>query len=148
MKFRTMFTGEADFHDSADDPQNALSPRSVSGALASAYRGTSEKYTEFIAEVAKLAAPVAAQGAQKKWETGLRTAVSDDEGVAAACELALRACSGEVYENVRVLVSRGRVMLRGTVDSGADRWAAEMIVNSLAGVTGVNSQIRVMKSTR
>lgn len=146
MKFRTMFASEPGSDDSAEAPQIALSPRSVSGAFASAYRRKSEEHTEFISEKAKLAAPLAVQEAEKNWETRPRTAVSDDKEVEAACELALHECPGKVYENVRVLVSGGRVMLRGTVGSGADRWAAEMVVNSLAGVTGVNSQIRVNKA--
>lgn len=145
MKFRTMFARVADSPASAEDAQRALAPRSVSGAFDSAYRGKPERHTEIVSEAGKLAAQAAGQDAEKSGESRLQTAVWDDEGVEAACDLALRAGPGEVYENVRALVSRGRVTLRGTVGSGADRWAAEMVVNSLAGVTGVNSQIRVNK---
>jgi osmotically-inducible protein OsmY len=65
---------------------------------------------------------------------------STDDEIGRECENALETSVPGPNQDIRVMVSNGWVTLSGQVAWGYERWAAEAVVSSLRGVTGVNSQ--------
>jgi osmotically-inducible protein OsmY len=68
---------------------------------------------------------------------------STDDEIGRECEKALDISMPGPNHDIRVMVSNGWVTLSGKVAWGYERWAAEAVVSSLRGVTGVNSQVTV-----
>lgn len=68
---------------------------------------------------------------------------STDDEIGRECENVLQTSVPGPNEEIKVKVSNGWVTLSGKVAWGYERWAAEAVVSSLRGVTGVNSQITV-----
>ncbi|MFC7514735.1 BON domain-containing protein [Herbaspirillum sp. GCM10030257] len=68
---------------------------------------------------------------------------STDDEIGRECEKALDVSMPGPNHDIRVMVSNGWVTLSGKVAWGYERWAAEAVVSSLRGVTGVNSQVTV-----
>lgn len=66
-----------------------------------------------------------------------------DDDIEHDCRNVLDLATPGPNDAVKVRVNNGWVSLSGDVAWGHERWIAEAAVSQLAGVTGVNSQIRV-----
>lgn len=109
-------------------------------SLAGCADGTGEKWlieaaARRIAGVTGLAVEIDIIGP----EPGMRT----DEDIRRDCEHALGMTVAGANHAITAMVSSGWVTLSGNVAWGYERWTAEEVVSSLAGVIGINGQIRV-----